>query len=209
MVARRPRLAIEFHEVTRALFLVLSLLIALIGGTASARMMLNAWPQIGAEHSGAWRLHEATGAKDMDPYFAAIQQTRLQPPSGQTEGRVYSAGTDETGTPLTTACTYELQGRAPVARLFTLRAETPEGRLIAPSEPLPMALHSDAMIFKGNNFAIAASAQAKAGNWLPLGARNAGAVPFRFVLAIYDISVSDGDFGGELVLPTVTRKACG
>jgi hypothetical protein len=189
---------------SRALFLILSLVAALAGGTMSARMMLDAWPRLGAAQNGPWWLDTATGGPDMTPYDAAIQQTRVRLPAGGSEGSVHFAATDSSGAALTSDCDYELVGAPLVARLFTLRAETLEGVMITAPDPLPSALHSDALVHGASGFTVAVARDAKPGNWLAL--RGEGA--FKLVLSIYDISVSDGDFGGRLVLPSINRKAC-
>jgi hypothetical protein len=188
----------------QAFNLVLSLVIALVLGTLSAAIMLDQWPHLSGERLGAWRVAVRFGDPAADPYTAALQQTRLTLPQSVVESTQFLAIADSDGEPLNGQCSYSIKGGLLPARLFTLRAESVSGSAL-PGEPgLPLAMHSNDMLFDGQGFTVTASRQAAPGNWLALRANGR----FRLVLTAYDASIADETFGTTVALPAITRLGC-
>jgi hypothetical protein len=184
--------------------LIIILLLALGGGAFSAAAALSAWTDLFQPRFGAWHQEPAFGNPDSNPYVAALQHMSPRILKGGEEASVFIASTDDGGARLDPACTYLLEGRSPLARLFTLRAEDGAGRPILAATPLPSKLHSDLLLFEGSTYRISVSARAQPGNWLAIPAGS----EFLLVLTTYDAALADGLAASGFAPPAIIKGEC-
>lgn len=190
----------------RFILLVLSAIaIALVGGGWSARRALDGDARSGLVTIGPWSADPRAGSVDADPYEKARLARTGNLTLGIGEGVQFRSGQDSAGRPLRRECSYVLTGDMPLARIWTLAAYTPDGRLIPPGEGRPARLVSrDLMRADNNAVAIAVSPQARAGNWLAVS----GAGPLVLALTLYDTPVSTSSGLGRSGMMDIQRKEC-
>lgn len=179
-------------------------MIALAGGALSAASVISNWPALAGSRNGPWITLPALARPEADPYLRAWQQSAPQMALGTAEGAVFTAASDSDGNPLQPGCTYEIAGSPPLARLFTLRAESPDGVLLEAGDPLPSFLHSDMLLFRPKHLSIMVGPKPAPGNWLAV--RSEGG--YRLVLTLYDVAVTDDDIGGAVDMPGIKRMEC-
>lgn len=190
--------------VTRALRLIVILIAALAGGAFSAAAALSAWTTLMQPAFGPWRQEPDFGGPSPNAYVFALQHMSFRLLSGAEEAVIFKAAADDAGEGLDGTCTYVLRGKAPLARLFTLRAENLDGTALTPAAPLPSVLHSDLMLFEGGGFVVAASAAAQPGNWLAVPREGA----YRLVMTAYDASLAGGLAASGFTPPSITKQEC-
>lgn len=187
------------------LLLALSLAIALGVGGWSARWALGRSADLGTESVGPWTANPLAGSVDADPYSKARLAQIGNLTLGIGEGIVFRATRDSRGAPLRRECLYELNGPTPPARVWTLAAFTPGGRLIQPGLGRPGWLVSDKMLRHDDNSArIFVGPLAMPANWLSV----TGTGDYVLALTLYDTPASSSSGLGDLVLPRITRSGC-
>lgn len=185
--------------------LIVAVAIALGLGGWSARRALNAGAGSSSVAIGVWRADPLAGSADASPYEKARLSRIGDLTLGIGEGIQFRTATDGTGAPLRRECSYELTGGLPLARVWTLAAFAPGGRLVQPGDGRPGWLVSRNLLRREDNAVdIAASPNAQPGNWLAL----AGSGPFAFVLTLYDTPASTSSGLGGVELLRVERKSC-
>jgi hypothetical protein len=180
-------------------------LAALALGVAATVLSLRGEPGFGAVRLGAWTSFPRLGGADIDPYGRAVVAVEGVLPLGEGEGLAFVAGKDDEGRPLDSRCDYLISGAAVPARLWTLIAYDAEGRLRR-NEADRYGLTSASLLRRtGGDFVIAASREARPGNWLPLGEKSR----FQLVLRAYEAGASSlaGAFEG-LAMPKIARGDC-
>jgi hypothetical protein len=190
----------------RTVFLTLvTLAIAVGGGTASVWQALQAREGVGTVTIGSWTAYPSMGAPDADPYSKARAARQGLLALGRAEGIAFFATRDAAGAQLSRKCSYRIEGSAPPARFWTLYAADPSLRILTGDRHRKPALQSlDVLRNADNSFAVAVGSHAAPGNWLSV----AGAGAMIFVLTLYDTPVS-GSIGVEDVgLPQVLRTGC-
>src|SRR5262245_13147218 len=90
-----------------------TLAIAIGGGAGSVWYALNAQEGVGAVTIGSWTAYPDMGAPDADPYSKARQARLGLLPLGRAEGLAFIATRDAAGAPLSTQCSYLIEGSTP------------------------------------------------------------------------------------------------
>lgn len=187
------------------LLLALSLAMALGLGALSAAWALRRSADLGTETVGPWLADPAAGSVDADPYSKARLARIGNLTLGIGEGIVFRARRDSANEALRLDCTYLLSGQTPPARVWTLAAFTPEGRLIQPGDARPGWLVSRSLLrADDNSVKVAIGPAAMPGNWLAVTGRG----PFILALTLYDTSASSSSGLAELDMPSLARGAC-
>ena len=155
--------------------------------------------------AGPWRTTPREGSDQVDPYGLAANARAGLLPLGDSEGLSFVARTDDRGGTLDGACDYTLEGPMPPARFWTLSLLDPAGFPV--EDPAKRYGFTSAEVLRLDKapVAIVVSPQARAGNWLPTGAKRR----FVLMLRLYDTGLTAGgiDFG-TLRMPTIERGAC-
>ena len=165
------------------ILLALSLTMALGLGAWSAHRALELSADIGTVEVGPWRANPLGGSPDADPYSRAVLARIGNLTLGGGEGISFRATQDSAGRPLARQCSYVLAGQTPPARVWTLAAYLPDGRLIAPGDGRPGWLVSRSLMRAEDNSAvITVGPVAASGNWLSVTGRG----DYILALTLYD-----------------------
>src|SRR5690606_5884885 len=111
-----------------AVLILLTLSVAIGGGTASVWYALGAIGGLGSLTVGGWTAWPNAGTPDADPYALARVARDAELPLGRAEGLTFMAERAAAGERLSFACTYRIEGHVPPARFFTLHAADPARR---------------------------------------------------------------------------------
>ncbi len=158
----------------------------------------------GVLQAGPWAAWPDVGAAAPNPYTRAHLARVAGLQLGLGEGVQFTATTDSDGAPLTTDCTYRIDGSTPVAAFWTLAATDTSGRnlgrpgsdLALRSSNLARANDGSIVLYVGKHLSSL--------NWLEL----TGDGQFLLVLTLYDTVVSSGISSAETTLPAILREVC-
>jgi hypothetical protein len=184
--------------------LAIAMAIAVVVGVSSAWMAVERGRLFGAVTVGDWVAWPQEGSTEADPYSLAMLARTGEVPLGSGEGLSFTADRDSDGTALTGACSYEIAGETPAARMWTLTVYDSAGRLMVNVARRP-GFHSREIVRNANGtFVIVVSTAVAAGNWLPIASVDA----FSLVLRLYDTPLTTGSQIGNLVMPAIRNVAC-
>ena len=184
------------------LSLLAAMALSLALGLGSAWYMIAA-PRTGTVDVGVWRALPTIDAATADPYARARIARSGEIGMGAGEGLTFVTRTDSRGDALIATCDYRLSGRSPAARLWTLSAEDEKGRPGVTPEGRAHLDNRNLLRDGEGRFAIALSARARPGNWLPTPTTGAHTL----VLRLYDTPIALAS--GQLPqLPVIEREAC-
>jgi hypothetical protein len=184
--------------------LAIAIAIAIVIGVSSAWIAVERGRLFGAVTVGDWVAWPQEGSTEADPYSLAMLARTGELPLGSGEGLSFTADRDTDGAALTGACSYEIAGETPAARMWTLTAYDSAGRLMVNVARRP-GFHSREIVRNTDGtFVIVVSTAVAAGNWLPIAPVNA----FSLVLRLYDTPLTTGSQIGNLVMPDIHRVAC-
>ncbi|GGD93892.1 hypothetical protein GCM10011390_10750 [Aureimonas endophytica] len=190
----------------RFLLLVLTAVAIALGlGGWSAKRALDAGAGSGLVRIGVWTADPTAGSVDADPYEKARLSRAGNLTLGIGEGVQFKAAVDAGGTPLRRECSYRLSGELPLARVWTLAAYTPNGRLIQPRAGRPSRLVSHGLMrAEDNSVEIEVAPDARPGNWLAIDGKG----PLVLALTLYDTPASTSSGLGRTPMLAVERKGC-
>lgn len=187
------------------ILLAASLALALGLGAWSAGWALQQSADLGTAEVGPWRANPLAGSMDADPYSKARLAKIGNLTLGIGEGIVFRATHDSAGNVLRRECTYRLRGHTPPARVWTLAAFTPNGRLIQAGDGRVGWLVSRGLMrAEDNSVEIAVSPVAMPGNWLAVS----GSGSYVLALTLYDTPASSSSGVGDLEMPTLAQDTC-
>jgi hypothetical protein len=185
-----------------ALYIVFTLLVALILGFGTSYYMVENGREMSAQRFGVWYGWADAGGADTDPYSKAVSARSGALQLGRAEGVVFTATQDQSGAFLSGSCSYLISGSTPSASVWTLRAapmaENAENTDVEYLTSLQINRNA------GGTFTITVSPNAAHGNWLP----TPDSGKLKFILSFYDTNAFLVS-GHELaVLPTVQKVNC-
>lgn len=158
----------------------------------------------GAYRVGPWEAWPAVGSNRPDPYTRAylVRSGALQ--LGLSEGLRFTALTDSDGRQLDRACRYRIDGRTPVASIWTLVPTARDGVNIARPDGPPAARSNSISRAQDGSLVVYVSRTLAPENWLEV----VGEGPFQLVLTLYDTSVLGGVGSSVATLPAIIREGC-
>lgn len=182
-----------------------ALVLALGLGGASAWFVTERFAGFAPLSIGQWTGYPQAGAGRADPYARARAARTSDVPLGTAEGLVLTATRDTDRALLSGSCSYRIAGRAPAARLWTLRVAEAGGGEIDLRPDLPADLNSRSVL-RGpdGSFRITLAKAAQPGNWLFL--EHDG--PIRVILTLYDTTAAASVGLADVTLPTVEKVEC-
>lgn len=185
------------------LSLLLMIGVALSVGFGLSYYALTDGRLFGVAQVGPWLAWPDVGVAAPNPYTRGHLARTASLQLGQAEGLQFVASVDSDGQALTRACSYHIEGRTPLATLWTLVALDDAGTNIAAPDG-EIALRSTS-IARANDGAITINVgtRLQPGNWLEL----TGNGPFRLALTLYDTAVFSG-FSDDESMPAILRGAC-
>lgn len=184
--------------------LAIVIAVALVLGLGSAAIESTRGFPFGALAIGEWTAWPAIGRADADPYSLARLAFLKEMPLGAGEGLAFTATADADGAALSGACSYEIRGETPPARLWTLAAYDARGELMATPTGRTGFNSREILRRPDGRFDIAVAATAQPGNWLPV----AGGGRFWLVLRLYDTPLTAEAPDAQRVMPHIARIAC-
>ncbi|MEP9348504.1 DUF1214 domain-containing protein [Xanthobacter sp. KR7-225] len=155
--------------------------------------------------SGPWQGWPRAGTVKADPYARAALARSGELPIELADGLLFLASSDDQGRPIDGRCVTRIVGVLPQARLWTLTLMDADGRLI-PNDAGRYGFTSAEVVYSDSGaIDVRLSPRARAGNWLPTGARSR----VKVVLRLYDAPFSFASGAGDaMALPRIEREAC-
>lgn len=189
----------------QSILIGLALAIAIGGGAASVRMVLDSQDGIGAVSVGSWTAFPDIGTPEADPYSKARVARDGILALGRAEGLAFVAERDSDGAALRRECTYLVAGSLPVARFWTLYASDKAQNALKPLTRRDPALHSlEVLRQPDNTIEISVGAQAVPGNWLAVS----GVGDMNLVLTLYDTPIASSTGLSDIQMPRIVRGQC-
>jgi hypothetical protein len=154
---------------------------------------------------GAWTASEKAGTSDADPYTRAAIERSGEIPLALGEGLQFIARADDSGAALDPRCAYLVGRKTPPARYWTLSLVDRRGFPVENAAARYGFRSSEILRSADGGFVIAVSAQAHAGNWLPVASKGR----FALALRLYDSPVSaSAEAIDKDTLPSIVRESC-
>ena len=184
---------------------LLACIIGLVIGLWATALTLRDASGFDAAKIGPWTISQKAGAIDADPYTRAALERSGEIPLAVGEGLQFIARTDDSGAPLNSRCVYLVGRSMPPTRYWTLSLIDRQGFPV--ENPAQRYGFRSSEILRGadGGFVIAVSAQARAGNWLPVGSNGR----FGLALRLYDSPL--GATAGAIekdAMPRIVRESC-
>lgn len=158
-----------------------------------------------AVRSGAWTGWPRSGTTQADPYARAAFARSGELPLELADGLLFLATQDSAGAPLDGRCDIRISGLLPQAQVWTLTLMDEDGRLI-PNDAQRYGFTSNELVYRPDGaIDVLLSPRARAGNWLPTGAKGRVKVALRLYDAPFSFSSATGE---SSTLPQVTTERC-
>lgn len=159
----------------------------------------------GLVRSGPWETWPKAGTETADPYARAALARAGELPLELADGIAFVATTDSTGRPLDGRCDLRISGELPQARFWTLTATDGRGRLIENAADRTGFTSAEVVWNRDGTIDVALGPRARAGNWLPTGARDRIALTLR----LYDTSVGLASRTSDApAMPAIVTESC-
>jgi hypothetical protein len=190
--------------------LLATLTLAIVLGLGSAWYAIEHGTPITTAHVGPWSgwLHEGDPAADAYTKAHIARSRRL--PLSAASGRVFIARTDSEGKPLTSACSYIVQGPPLNAQWWSIALYDATGKVMDnPSGRF--SITGNEMVRRGDgHYRIFVGSEARPENWLPVVTNSAH--DLMLVLRLYGPRTPDErsreDQGIESRLPSIEKQSC-
>ncbi len=157
----------------------------------------------GAIADGPWKTNLTTGSAQSDPYHRASVAIHGLFALNPRETIYYTAGTDNDGYALEGNCRYEISGRDPDARWWSITAYGPDDFLIPnPAHRYSVSKTTVARDATGN-FAVQVGGDASGDNWIPVGAGR-----FSLSMRLYNPGPGVVLDPSRAVLPGLRKVSC-
>ena len=179
--------------------------IGLALGGVSAHLSIRQSHGLGAINVGPWSAWPFVGGAEVDPYTSARSAADGTLPLGAAEGLSFEATTDQQGNPLQRNCRYEISGKTPISRIWTVTAYSTDGKALVSQSGALTAFHSGNVVrYADSSFVIKLDDRPSSGNWLPL----AGEGRFKLILRLYDTPITSNSGVIDPVMPRILPKGC-
>ncbi|MFG1298322.1 DUF1214 domain-containing protein [Xanthobacter sp. V3C-3] len=189
----------------RLLPLAFTLLLATVLGLGVTWFAVTHSRGLDVVRAGAWEGWPRAGTAKADPYARAAFARSGELPLELADGLLFLASTDDAGQPLDGRCETRIVGILPQARLWTLTVMDQDGHLI-PNDAGRYGFTSAEVVYRDDGaIDVRLSPRARAGNWLPTGARPRLKVALRLYDAPFSFTSGAAEASG---LPRITREAC-
>lgn len=182
---------------------VAALIIGVLLGLGSAWAALNLMAGQYQEHYGAWDFSRAAGSSAAGPYTRALIAQKALLALNRSEAIYFNLQQDEHGQPLSEACIYELHGRQPEARWWSVTLYARDNYL-AQNNDHAASVDASRIFMDDGRFVIrVAPVRGEAANWI--SSRSAGR-GFSLTLRLYN---AHREFeASEEALPRLTTVSC-
>ncbi|GAB4068587.1 DUF1214 domain-containing protein [Ancylobacter sonchi] len=169
----------------RPLFFILTLVIGAVVGLGLTWFATANGNGPGVVRAGAWKAWPKAGTETADPYARAAAARAGELPLELADGLAFVAVTDDRGAPLDGRCDIRLSGTVPQARFWTLTLTDRDGNLIDNAADRHGFTSTEVVWKRDGTADVVLGPRARAGNWLPTGARDR----LTLTLRLYDAPV--------------------
>lgn len=160
---------------------------------------------VGAINVGSWSAWPFVGGVEIDPYTSARGTANGTLPLGAAEGLAFEASEDSNGETLDRECQYQIVGKTPPSRVWTLAAYSNDGELLETSRSQYAANHSGNIIrYPDGSFEIKMSNRPSSGNWMPMEGKG----DFKLILRLYDTPITSNSGVIDPIMPQVNKLEC-
>lgn len=184
--------------------LLFAIAIGLATGLGSAWYMVGEGWLLRTNVFNEWAAWTIGTNVDADPYTRAVLARTGQVPLAPGEGTAFFASRDSAGRPIRGGCEYEIAGRVPPVRLWTLSLIDPSGDLPANRIGRTVLRSDETLKDETGAFTITLSPEARSGNWFPMPDHGA----YTLILRLYDTPASLLSDLKDGALPRIERKGC-
>ena len=154
---------------------------------------------------GSWSARPYSESLQPDPYSRARSSSEGTLSIGLAEGLAFIASHDSNGDRLRLECKYELAGKNPPSRLWTLVATDSNNRILVSEQGQKAALlYNQVVRFPDYSFSIELTDSPVAGNWLPIS----GSGEFKLIMRIYDTPIANNAGSISPTMPLIEKKGC-
>jgi hypothetical protein len=152
---------------------------------------------------GPWKTSLTTGSVDSSRYLRAFLALHGLFALGRSETVYYTAGVDSEGRPLDGHCRYEISGRDPAARWWSITAYGADDYLIPNPEHRYSVSKTSLARDAGGSFVVEVGGAPAATNWIALAPER-----FSLTLRLYNPGPSILLHPADAALPRVKQVAC-
>jgi hypothetical protein len=155
---------------------------------------------------GQWVAFPQAGTLNADPYSKAKLMREPFLALGAAEGVMFFAHYDEKGVPLSGLCDYEIVGKNPSARLWTMFiVNTDYTSLQLDDINWPTFLNARSIIYhNATDFRISVASKARTDNWIAVSREK----NFIVVMTLYDTAIVTNKGMIETLMPTLKKLNC-
>ncbi|MDJ0613800.1 MAG: DUF1214 domain-containing protein [Rhizobiaceae bacterium] len=179
--------------------------IGLALGGVSAHLSIRQSHGLGAINVGPWSAWPFVGGAEVDPYTSARSTADGTLPLGAAEGLSFEATTDQNGDPLLQNCRYEIAGKTPITRVWTLAAYSDDGTAIEARTGAIAAFHSGNVVrFADSSFIIKIDDRPSSGNWMAIEGKDR----FKLILRLYDTPITSNSGVIDPEMPKILPQGC-
>ncbi|WP_420561225.1 DUF1214 domain-containing protein [Tepidicaulis sp.] len=177
---------------------------ALVLGAGSTALILKSNTLTGGVRSGSWGTNLAIGSEEAGLYTRAIVAVYGLLALSKEETIYYTAGTDDSGAPLSGDCTYRLEGKDLDARWWSITAYGPDSFLMDTGADHYSVSQTSIAKESDGSFTVRVSAKPQEGNWLPVKAGQSFDVMARF----YNPGPAIYESPETAPLPAIVKETC-
>ncbi|WP_395647116.1 DUF1214 domain-containing protein [Terricaulis sp.] len=160
-----------------------ALIVGVLLGLGSAWAALNFMAGQYQEHYGAWTFSRAAGSTAAGPYTRALIAQKGLLALNRSEALYFTIAEDEHGQPLDESCIYELSGRTPEARWWSVTLYARDN-FLAQNNDHAASVDASRVLMDGDRFVVrVAPVRGEAANWV--SSRSAGR-GFSLTLRLYN-----------------------
>ena len=189
-------------------YLIYFILVCAVGiaiGAWSVFVSLDQLSGLNAIRIGSWSARPFAGSLQVDPYTRAKSSSEGTLAIGLVEGLTFEAQYDVNGARLRRECRYEIAGKNPPARLWSLVAEGVDKMPLESNLGGASALlYNQVVRFPDYSFSISINDAPVAGNWLPVS----GTGPFNLIMRIYDTPIATNAGSISPTMPRIELTGC-
>jgi hypothetical protein len=157
----------------------------------------------GGVSDGPWQTSLLTGSSEGGPYLRALIAVHGLLALGREETIYYTAARDSDGDVLDGNCSYQLEGRDPPTRWWSITAYGADDFLIPNTADLYSVSMNSVARRDDGTFVVTLSQRPAEGNWIPVGPG-----PFNLTARLYNPQADVVADPAQVALPAIKKAIC-